>query len=278
MNNRKKARHTKNMKKITTIFISLLFVVLLGNIPQNYAIANETKKPMLAIVIDDFGQDRNGVEKMLTIDAPITCAIMPDLEHTKEDAERAHKKGYEIILHMPLESKNGLPRSWYGPKIIHNSDNIDQAKKTFIECFESIPYAVGSNYHIGTGVSENLKLMTAIMEVSKAKNIYFLDSKTTMKSACKTAAEKVGTSFLERDLFLENAGPNYNYTKNILNQAVQLSKNKGYAIVIGHVGPMGGDATANAIIDSIKYIQEEGIEIVPLSAIAKAKKYSYPQK
>ena len=272
MNNRKKVRHTKNMKKIITIFISLLFLVLVGNFPKNYAKASETKKPMLAIVIDDFGQDRNGVEKMLNLDAPITCAIMPDLEHSKEDAEKAHEKGYEIILHMPLESKNGLPISWYGPRIIHNSDTANQAKKTFIECFESIPYAVGSNYHIGTGVSENLKLMTAIMEVAKSKNIYFLDSKTTMNSACKKAAEKVGTLFLERDLFLENGGPSYNYTKNILNQAVQLSKNKGYAIVIGHVGPMGGDLTANAIKDSIKYIQEEGIEIVPLSTIAKAKK------
>lgn len=260
------------MKKFIIAFILSMFALPTVAIAPNAARAAEVKKPMLAIVIDDFGEARNGVEKMLSIKAPLTCAIMPDLEFSTQDAEAAHKNGHEVILHMPLESKNGLPRSWYGPRIISNSDTPAKAKETFTKCLESVPHAVGANYHIGTGVSENKKLMTAIMEVASEKNIYFLDSKTTMHSACPDAAKITGAKFIARDLFLEDRGPSYNYAKKIINEAVALAKTQGYAVVIGHVGPMGNESTARAIADSIDYIKNENVEIVPLSKLINSKK------
>ena len=227
---------------------------------------------MLAIVIDDFGGDRAGVERMLSIKAPLTCAIMPDLEFSVADAQKAHSCGHEVILHMPLESNSGIPRSWYGPRIISNNDTVENAKKTFSECLNSIPHVVGSNYHIGTGVSENKRLMTALLEVVKERKLYFLDSKTTQNSAGPESAKNVGAKFIDRDLFLEDRGPNYNYTKKVLNDAVLLAKEKGYAVVIGHVGPMGSDSTAKAIEDSLSFIRNEGVEIVPLSKIVQQPK------
>ena len=231
------------------------------------ASAAEAQKPMLAIVIDDFGEDRRGVDQMLSVPAPLTCAIMPDLEFSSNDAERAHAAGHEVILHMPMESKTNLPRNWYGPRMIHNWDSEDDAKQTFLECLESVPHAVGANYHIGTGVSENKKLMTAILEAAKEKGIYFLDSKTTMHSSGPVAAASVGANFVSRDLFLEKGGPNYAYAKNVLKEAVKIAKQNGAAVVIGHVGPMGKDQTGKAILDSLSFIREEGVEIVPLSKI-----------
>ena len=257
------------MKKLIIFTICLLFYsVMLTDLPKNYAIAeNKIDSPKLAIVIDDFGESREGVKQMLSIKEPLTCAIMPDLEYSKEDAENAHKNGHEVILHMPLESKNGLPRSWYGPRIISNNDTIEKAKETFKSCLESIPYAVGANYHIGTGVSENKKLMKAILEVIKEKNLYFLDSKTTMNSAGPGVAKELNVKFIERNLFLEGSGPNYGYTKKILNEAIDLAKTNGYAVVIGHVGPMGAGSTGKAIIDSLEEIKQAGVKIVPLSKI-----------
>lgn len=234
--------------------------------------AAETPKPMLAIVIDDFGEDRRGVDQMLSVGAPLTCAIMPDLEFSTQDAERAHAAGHEVILHMPMEAKKNLPRNWYGPRMIHNYDNPEAAKKTFLECLESVPHAVGSNYHIGTGVSENSKLMKAILEVAKENNIYFLDSKTTMHSSGPDAAMVTGANFVSRDLFLEQGSPNYGYSKKILKEAVALAKQNGKAIVIGHVGPMGGEQTGKAILDSLSYIQNQGVQIVPLSTIVQNQK------
>ena len=258
------------MKKFTFILVFVaFFAIFCANNAQNFVFAKEkeVQKPMLAIVIDDFGEDRSGVEQMLSIKAPLTCAIMPNLTYSAEDAENAHKNGHEVILHMPLESKNGLPQSWYGPKLIRNSDSDEVAQKTFEECLASVPYAVGSNYHIGTGVSENKKLMTALLKSAKDKNVYFLDSKTTQHSAAPEAAKNTGAKYISRDLFLENGHASYGYSKKILNEAVDLAKSQGYAVVIGHVGPMGREQTGKAIIDSIEHIENEGVEIVPLSKI-----------
>ena len=258
------------MKKLMIFAIITSFLLFFAPKTANYcafATIDSKSRPMLAIVIDDFGEDRSGVAQMLSVKAPLTCAIMPNLTYSTEDAEQAYKNGHEVILHMPLESKSGLPQSWYGPKLIHNNDSTETAKQTFSECLKSVPHAVGSNYHIGTGVSENKNLMTALLESAKENNIYFLDSKTTQHSAAPDAAKTTGAKYISRDLFLEDGHASYGYSKKILNDAVNLAKSQGYAVVIGHVGPMGREQTGKAIIDSLKHIADEGVEIVPLSKI-----------
>lgn len=67
---------------------------------------NQVKKE-LAIVIDDFGNNMRGTEEMLNLPVPITVAIMPFMSTSREDAIQAHKKGHEVIVHMPLEPKHG---------------------------------------------------------------------------------------------------------------------------------------------------------------------------
>ena len=54
-----------------------------------------------------------------------------------------------------------------------------------------------------------------------------------------------------------------------------LAKDRGYAIVIGHVGVHGGEVTAKAIADSIEEIKSSGVEIVPLSKLQSALNLTY---
>ena len=46
---------------------------------------------------------------------------------------------------------------------------------------------------------------------------------------------------------------------------INLAKQQGYAIVIGHVGAHGGENTANAVKDIIKIAESEEVELVYLS-------------
>ncbi len=64
----------------------------------------------VAIVIDDFGNNMKGTDKMLSLPIPLTVAVMPFLPSTKEDAIAAHKKGHEVIIHMPMEPIKGKKR------------------------------------------------------------------------------------------------------------------------------------------------------------------------
>ena len=132
MYNFKFVTNTKNMKKLFLFTLSMFIVIgFFISITSPFHESNivfaksdmKNKTPMMAIVIDDFGSfDRSGVKTMLSIEAPITCAIMPNLEFSTEDMENAIKSKKEVILHMPMQSHVNLPANWYGPVYIYNND------------------------------------------------------------------------------------------------------------------------------------------------------------
>lgn len=282
------------MKKFTCLFCSIVFYMLTysislsfpkavfcfgENIPQ--ATGNKTSfKPMIALVIDDFGgEDRHGVDEMLALKCPLTCAIMPALKFSVHDATLAHRFGHEVILHMPMESLGNLPWDWYGPIFIGNGDDPEIVNFKIKESLKTVPYAVGMNIHIGTGVSTNKKLISAILQTTREEKIYFLDSRTTINSVCNEVAKENNFSIFSRDIFLEIVGhKSYSLVTERIQEAVEIAKNQGYAIVIGHVGPVGGTTTVRGIADSLGYIQSQGVEIVPLSQISKAMMREVSQK
>lgn len=260
------------MKKLLYLFFAGFFATLLPVCTKpkiSTSARAESQKLQIAFVIDDFGsEDRHGVEEMLALSVPLTCAIMPGLINSENDAHAAHARGHEVILHMPMEASTPLPESWYGPKVVKNHFTGEQAVALVDECIKSIPYAVGMNIHIGTGVSSNEEILSSIMLYMKSENLYFLDSKTTEATKCQQCATTTGFNLLTRDIFIENHfDHSYGFAKKSIQKAIEIAKDKGFAIVIGHVGPEGGNTTVNAIKDSVEDIKNAGIEIVKLSEI-----------
>jgi len=254
------------MKKILCLFL-ILFHLLPAPTSHNTTIAEEAKS-YLVIVIDDFGEDRAGVSEMLSLDIPLTCAVMPNLTYSKMDAEIAHSKGHEVILHMPLESTARLPISWYGPEMICTSDSPKTAIDKLKKAFDTVPFAKGLNFHMGAALPNNKNIVDEIVKYATANGLYFLDSKTDMHSIVQEVCKNNHASFLERDEFLEKHGSKSEYyARKKLMSAIDTSKQKGYSIVIGHVGPEGGISTYRAIKSMLDTFKRRNVEIVPLSFI-----------
>ena len=224
-------------------------------------------KPMLAIVIDDFGQDRGGVREMLDLPLAITCAVMPNMEFTQKDAADAHAVGKEVIVHMPMQARPGDPMSWYGPEPILLWHGREQAQAIAERAVASVPHAVGVNIHIGSGSSEREAIVGGVMEVCREAGYYFLDSYTSAKSVCEKVAAEHGVPFLIRHVFLEHGNRSKANIKRELRRAVEIAKARGSCVAIGHVGPEGGKPTAEAIREMIPYFEEQGVEIVPASKL-----------
>ena len=191
---------TKYMKNKNSSMILSLFFSLLLFFGQNLAVIlpklcvfaenNGADLCYLAIIIDDFGgYDRGGVEEMLQISVPLTCAVIPFSDNTKIDADRCVKAGHEVILHMPMESHVLLPETWYGPVFITNNENDNAAKNKLDKCLEELPMAKGANIHIGSGVSQNKELMKTIIGHLKSKDKYFCDSRTILNTKCEEASQ-----------------------------------------------------------------------------------------
>lgn len=252
-------------KTIIMLFLFVLCFVSCGSL----CVYAEGESPKLAIIIDDFGGwSRDGVEEMIALPAPITCAVMPCLENTENDCEKANEAGKEVILHMPLEAHTKLPENWYGNLYVKNADSVEVAKQKVKQGFESVKYAKGMNIHIASGVCQNKILMEAIMQEAKEKNMFFVDSFTHQKSVCKEVAKTVEIPFGIRTEFLEKAGiKSYDNAKRELIRMCEHAKKYGQAIAIGHVGMEGGKTTAQAIKDMLPHIRSQGIELCFASQI-----------
>ncbi len=251
-----------------TIFCTFFSSGIFLKCPQK-TLATSTKKPKLAIVIDDFGSyDESGVSELLNLKIPLTCAVLPNTDNTSKHLSLLNDTPFEIILHMPMESHVNLPKDWYGPVYISNTDTTEKASQKLEQCLNQMPKVKGFNIHIGSGVSQNEKLMATIYEFAKENNLYFLDSRTIETKVTENACKNTNSIYLGRDVFLE-ADKNRSYAgvKFRINEAVETAKEEGYAIAIGHVGAEGGINTAKAITDMLPEIKKAGVEIVPLSKI-----------
>ena len=263
-------------KLIKILAFALVFVIFAPFFYNNQtAFAENVEKPLIkktakmCIVIDDFGSyDQSGVSKLATAEVPLTCAVLPFVDNSKQNAELMKNGGHEIILHMPMQSHVNLPESWYGPVYIKNTDSPKVAIQKLEKCLEEFPEVKGFNVHIGSGVTQNKSLMSAIYNYAKENNLYFLDSRTIETKATEDACTATDSIYLGRDVFLE-PGKNRSYSgvQNRLIEGANIALDKGYSVVIGHVGAEGGENTANAILDTIPILERMGIQIVPLSEI-----------
>ncbi|KFN01118.1 divergent polysaccharide deacetylase family protein [Bacillus clarus] len=248
------------MRKHTIILLVLMMCVPLLIFPIQ-ANAHTNK---VAIVIDDFGNNMKGTEKMLSLPIPLTVAVMPFLPSTKQDAVAAHKKGHEVIIHMPMEPIKGK-KEWLGPKAITTDLSDTEIKNRVEQAIEEVPHAIGMNNHMGSKVTADERIMRIILSVCKKHGLFYLDSKTNPNSVVSKIGKELGVSIIENQLFFDDV-----YTAEHISKQAQLLikkiQEKPVMVAIGHVGPPG-EITSRVIESSIPRVREHA-DFIFLSDLA----------
>lgn len=235
-----------------------------GHVPLNQTFTTQVPNARIALVIDDFGINNPGTAEMLDLKIPLTAAVMPNLMFSSQEAELIHQKGYEIILHMPMEPKNGSP-TWLGPGALKANQPPETLRHNLDQALESVRYAIGVSNHMGSKATEDEQVVQTLVEVAKAHQLLVLDSKTSEATKLYREAQKSGLPTGMRDVFLDNSN-DLGAIKKQIRILIELAKKNGKAIGIGHVGPQG-PTTARAIREMLPELQKEGIQIVPLSEL-----------
>lgn len=225
----------------------------------------------LALVIDDFGNHGEGTEAMVNLGIPLTAAVMPFLPFSRTDADLAHQAGLEVIMHIPMEPIRGKP-SWLGPGAITCSLTSQEIKTRLLEGLIQLKWAVGMNNHMGSRAMQDSKVVTAILEVARQENLFFLDSRTTTVKVAMETAEALNWPYLARDEFLDGC-TTISHIKKQLRKLGELALHKGYAIGIGHVGVEGGTVTAQAIQEMYPEFIKQGVCLVYVSQIKEVAAY-----
>ncbi|HEY6012025.1 MAG TPA: divergent polysaccharide deacetylase family protein [Nitrospirota bacterium] len=228
---------------------------------KDNAVGEREEKALVAIVIDDLGQDEKQAREILSLPGRVTLAIMPGLGQSRKIAELAKQDNHEVLIHLPMEyrGKNGTPASG----MLRSNMTPMEFLAIVSEDVASVPGAVGINNHEGSSLTENKEAMKFLMAELKARNLMFLDSLTSAKSVAYATAKEFGLKAAKRDVFLDNEGDNPAYIRGQLDELADIAREHGKAIGIGHPHP----ATISELRKWLAEADGQGIEIVPVSKL-----------
>jgi polysaccharide deacetylase 2 family uncharacterized protein YibQ len=221
----------------------------------------DEKNALVAIVIDDLGQDVKQAREVLSLHDRITVAIMPGLGNSGKIAALAKQGNREMLIHLPMEyrGKNGKPATG----MLRSDMTPMEFLAVVSEDVASVPGAVGINNHEGSALTENKEAMKFLMAELKARNLLFLDSLTSAKSVAYATAKEFGLKAAKRDVFLDNEADNPASIRKQLDELADIARERGKAIGIGHPHP----ATISELRKWLAEADEQGIEIVPVSRL-----------
>ncbi|MBU4473198.1 MAG: divergent polysaccharide deacetylase family protein [Candidatus Omnitrophica bacterium] len=218
-------------------------------------------KGKIAIVVDDWGYNLNNLHILEEIKYPLSLSVLPNLPYSRHLAEKLGRRGFEIILHLPMEpyervrlEEDTIMTSMDEPAIVNIIDR-DLA---------GAPYICGVSNHMGSKATGDSKTVSIIFRELKKRGLYFLDSFVSAKSICADVAGKMQLSFARRDIFLDNKD-NPVYIRKQIQKLKAKANIYGQAIGIGH----NRKATLEALKEIMPIIEKEGYKFVFISELVR---------
>lgn len=191
------------------------------------------KQPNIAVIIDDVGYNRRGMEETLALPLKVVLAILPETPFGAKTAHKAYLQQRVTILHAPMENQRELK---LGPGGLYANMDEQLFKQTLRDDLDSVPYVKGVNNHMGSLLTTQTPQMEWVMDVMSERSLFFIDSLTNAQSVAYDIAKQRGIPTVTRDVFLDNVR-----TEEAIDRQFQRLIDKahkyGSAVAIGHPYP-----------------------------------------
>jgi hypothetical protein len=221
-------------------------------------------KPKVAIIVDDIGMSKEPVDKLIQLPVPVTLAILPNLPYSEYAAEAAGKRGWDVMLHLPMEPMESS--GYMGPDAGEDALLVGLPKEAVLaklnKNISSVPNIIGVNNHMGSKFMENQELVEVVLEEIKRRGLFFVDSLTSAGSVGYKTALDLGVKTGKRDVFLDNSSKDPAYVKSQIEKLVEIAGKNGYAVGICHPYP----STVEALKEMMPEIGGR-VDVVPVSSV-----------
>lgn len=214
----------------------------------------------VAIVIDDLGRSVAVVERLASLGAPLTYAVLPFETQTDQVVAWLRQQGGEMICHLPMEPSGGNDP---GPGALYRSMNKRELIEATRNALDRVPGALGVNNHMGSKFSAERRAMRTVLGELAARDLYYLDSRTTPDTVGFAVARRLGMRSAERRVFLDNVREASHIRAQFRTLLTEAARD-GSAIAIAHPYP----ETVRVLASEIRRAQERGFVFVPASALA----------
>jgi hypothetical protein len=184
----------------------------------------------IALIIDDMGPSKHTPKFIAIKVIKMSLAFLPYGKWVKSQSDIAYKNGHEVMLHMPMQPISDKPIEEF---MIVENDTTKQAAQKVENALKGIKHVKGVNNHMGSLVTSNGELISAVLDVVKKHELYFVDSKTTAKSVAEDIAYQKEMDAIGRHIFLDDKDDKQSPYHRLI-EASKRAKSRGYAVVIGH--------------------------------------------
>ena len=225
------------------------------------ASGSSSHRARLAIVIDDLGNDRAQADALFRLSYPLTLSVLPYLSSSGEIAEEAHRRGYQVMLHLPMASTAGEKDE---PVELEPRMDANTVNKTFASMLDTVPYAAGVNNHEGSLGTSDPKLMRELMPLLREHHLFFIDSRTTAATVAETAAHTAAVPAASRNVFLDD-DQSAGAVRKQFALAIRDAREKGSALAIGHPHP----ETLEVLTEMLPEARRQGVTLVFASDLAR---------
>lgn len=208
----------------------------LGGAPVPLRLADRPdERPRIAIVIDDLGLDWARFRSVNNLPVPVTLGFLPYGSEAQAMLDGADPR-HEAILHLPMEPHRRKEDA--GPDMVRTGPAEDVRAGLHANLGKLSGYR-GVNNHTGSKLTADAGAMEVILRELRARDLYFLDSRTTEAAKAKRLSRRTGASVLEADLFLDgNFGRGgAAHVRRQLRLAERIAERDGSVIAIGHPYP-----------------------------------------
>ncbi|WP_317932428.1 divergent polysaccharide deacetylase family protein [Halioxenophilus sp. WMMB6] len=211
------------------------------------------------IVIDDLGYSLMNGLAVAELPMPLTLAIIPLSPHAQTIAKLATIQGKDVIIHSPMASIDGRELDQGG---LYPDMSKHEFQLTLERQLAALPQAIGLNNHMGSLLTQQPLAMSWLMQRLRAKQLFFIDSRTSSETVARQTAQSYQVTSWQRDVFLDNERD----PAAILNQLLtleQIARQKGVAVAIGH--PY--EETIAVLSEQSQPIRRQGLVLVTPSKL-----------
>ncbi|MBV8519373.1 MAG: divergent polysaccharide deacetylase family protein [Acidobacteria bacterium] len=214
----------------------------------------------IVLIIDDLGFEGQPLDRLMSLDPNVNCAILPNGTRVDEFAHELHARGFEILCHLPMEPQGHAAP---GRNAILTSMSDDEIARATRENIEAVPFARGVNNHMGSRATMDRRVMTSVIGAIP-NGMYFIDSRTIPGSIAANVARELHVRTAARNVFLDDVATDAAVRRQVA-EVAHLAEEHGVAIAIGHPHP----ATMRVLAEELPALRARGFHLIRASEVVR---------
>ncbi len=237
-----------------------------GTLPWKYYARPYTPRegrPIVAIVLTNLGLSRPMTEEALKLPHDITLSFSPYASDARNWAKRARGEGYESMIDLPLEPAN-FPISDPGPYGLLTSLEPAETSSRLHWILSRYPGFVGTLASLDEKMTVNISAMRNVLTELTARGVVFIYRKTAQNAELANFIRTQNLLAIGADAVLDDEITPDAITQQ-LDALAEIARTQGYAIGLARSYP----PTQRALELWMEELDKKGVDVVPLSAVAK---------